>query len=85
MTLDRLPRGTSARIVAVEGGHAMQHRLAQMGIHVGDRISVSSKGAFRGPVLIAVHGAQVAIGRGVARRIVVETPERDTHSGRGRA
>ena len=72
MNLDRLPKETRARIVAIEGGHGIQSRLAQMGIHIGDHVSVDSRGAFRGPILLAVHGAQVAIGRGVARRIVVE-------------
>jgi len=42
-----------------------------MGIHPGDTVSVSRRGAFRGPFLVVVHGSRVAIGRGVARRIQV--------------
>jgi len=43
-----------------------------MGIHPGDIITVLRHGAFGGPVLIEIHGFQVALGRGVAARILVE-------------
>ena len=84
MTLDHLPARTPARIVSIQGGHGIQDRLGQMGIHVGDRVSVDSRGAFRGPVLMKVHGAQVAVGRGVARRVQVEILTGSAHSGDAR-
>ena len=43
-----------------------------MGIHPGDTVLVRSSGAFRGPLLVDVHGCRVAVGRGIARRITVE-------------
>ncbi|MFC2077472.1 ferrous iron transport protein A [Candidatus Bipolaricaulota bacterium] len=76
MTLEQLEFRTEARIVAIEGGHGIERRLAQMGIHVGDAIAVSSRGAFRGPLLVTIHGARIALGRGVAGRIVVEPTSR---------
>jgi ferrous iron transport protein A len=72
MRLNQLHYGQTARILAVEGGHGLRRRLQRMGIHAGDTISLSSHGAFRGPLLITVHGAQIALGHGVARRILVE-------------
>jgi len=43
-----------------------------MGIHPGDIISVAGAGAFHGPFLIEVHGSRIALGRGVARRVIVK-------------
>jgi ferrous iron transport protein A len=59
-------------VVGFQGGWGASRRLAQMGIHPGDIITVLRHGAFGGPVLIEIHGFQVALGRGVAARILVE-------------
>ncbi len=72
MTLDQLPKGTSARVVNFVGGPGLYRNLSQMGIHRGDTIVVSRAGAFRGPLLVEIHGIRIALGRGVANRIVVE-------------
>ena len=74
MTLDQLQPGRSATILTIEGGPGVQQRLLQIGLHPGDTVSLASRGAFRGPVLINVSGMQVALGQGIARRIVV-SPE----------
>jgi ferrous iron transport protein A len=72
MTLDQLRFGERARVVAVQGGRGLRLNLEQMGIHSGDTIVVAGSGAFRGPVLIEVHGSRIALGRGVARKILVD-------------
>jgi len=76
MTLDQLSLGERARVIAVHGGRRLQINLAQMGIHSGDTVVVAGSGAFRGPFLIEIHGIQLALGRGVARRILVEPLKR---------
>jgi Fe2+ transport system protein FeoA len=40
---------------------------------VGDEVTMIEKAPFRGPVLIQIHGSRVALGRKIARKIVVET------------
>ncbi len=72
MTLDQLRYGERARIVGITGGRGLQRRLQQIGLHPGDLVSLASRGTFRGPLLIVVNGAQLALGRGVARRIRIE-------------
>jgi ferrous iron transport protein A len=72
MTLDRLNFGDKARVVKVHGGRGLCHHLERMGIHPGDIVSVAGAGAFRGPFLIEVHGSRIALGRGIARRVIVE-------------
>ena len=53
----------------------LRRRLGQMGIHPGDIVTVLRYGALGGPILIEVHGFQVALGRGIASRILVEDVE----------
>ena len=59
-------------VLSIPGGPGLFRNLSQMGIHPGDMIVVSGTGAFRGPLLVDVHGIRIALGRGVARRIVVQ-------------
>ena len=62
-----------ARIVEIAGGHHMLARLARMGIHKGIKLSmVSTPIIRRGPVVVSVSGSQVAIGHGMAMKIMVE-------------
>ena len=76
MTLDQLQPGRSATILTIEGGPGVQQRLLQIGLHPGDTVSLASRGAFHGPVLINVAGMQVALGQGIARKIVVSPDAR---------
>ena len=71
--LTELIVGQHARIVEIAGGHHMLARLARMGIHKGIKLSmVSTPIIRRGPVVVSVSGTQVAIGHGMAMRIIVE-------------
>ena len=72
MTLDQLGPGGEARVLDIRAGHGLRRRLNHLGIHPGDIIRLSGRGAFRGPLLVQVHGMQVALGRGVARHVLVE-------------
>ena len=71
MTLDGLKAGDRARVLEIRGGRGLQRRLAHMGIHPGDIVSMAQSGVFRGPLLIEVHGCRIVLGRGVARRVFV--------------
>ena len=69
--LTDLDAGQEATIVAVEGGRGMQSRLRSMGLSEGQRIRKLSALALGGPIVVLVNRAQVAVGRGMARRILV--------------
>ena len=71
MTLEQLPPGACGRIVSIDVGWGLRRRLEQMGLQLGDLVSVTSRAPFRGPLLICTRGTQTALGRGVARRIEV--------------
>ncbi|MGB9700055.1 MAG: FeoA family protein [Thermodesulfobacteriota bacterium] len=70
--LDQVDENKKVRIIDVQGGWGVRRRLSQMGIHPGDIVTLLKYGAFAGPVLIEVHGFQVALGRNIASRIIVE-------------
>jgi len=70
--LDEIGEKKKAKVIDIQGGWAAKRRLNQMGIHPGDVVTVMRYGALRGPMLIEVHGFQLALGRGVASKILVE-------------
>jgi ferrous iron transport protein A len=59
----------------IEGGHGFKRHLACLGIRVNKRICKVASQPFRGPVVVEVDGKQVAIGRGMCRKIFVELEE----------
>ena len=71
-TLDQIDENKKAKVIDIQGGVGVRQRLEQMGIHPGDIVTILRFGALRGPILIEVHGSQVALGRGIASRIIVE-------------
>ncbi|MCS7253867.1 MAG: FeoA family protein [Armatimonadota bacterium] len=68
--LSELPSGEVGIVEAIYGGRRVLERLSSLGITVGTEISVIQN-AFVGPVLINVRDVRVAIGRGMAREILI--------------
>ena len=78
MTLDELPLGKRARIVAVDWTQlAVEEgiRLRAMGLDEGARVAVSHRGVFAGsdPLSVMVGRMSVAIRRAHARAMQVES------------
>lgn len=74
-TLQDLKDGDRAVVRNIHGGHGIRHRLQSLGVHPGDVIEVIRSAFMGGPVLIEIHGFEVAIGNGQARKIEVEKSE----------
>ena len=75
ITLAGMQIGQIGVVVQIQGGHGLVNRLNSLGIRPGKRITKISSMIMRGPVTIEVDRAQVAIGFGMARRIIVELGE----------
>lgn len=58
-------------IVSLGGGPGAQARLRALGLVEGQRVRNVSRIGWGGPVILLVNRAQVAVGRGLARKIVV--------------
>jgi len=64
--------GQTGIVVELAGGRGMVRRMQAMGIRPGVPISKLTSQPFRGPVSLQVGATQVAVGFGIARRIIVE-------------
>ena len=62
----------SGVVIQVSGGPGLVRRLEALGIRPGKRITKVSSMFMRGPVTIQIDGYQVAIGYGMAGKILVE-------------
>jgi len=70
--LSQMQAGQSAIVVQIHGGHGLMRRLGSLGIRPGQRITKVSSMLMRGPVTIRIGNSQVAIGFGMASKILVE-------------
>jgi ferrous iron transport protein A len=58
-------------VVEVEGGLGIRRNLSQMGVNVGDKLTVQRRGIMSGPIMVNVNGINMAIGRRIAGRVLV--------------
>ena len=72
VTLAQMQNGQSGVVVEIQGGRGITSRLDALGIRPGQRVTKVGSMFMRGPVTMQVGNAQVAIGFGMATRIIVE-------------
>ena len=72
LALAEMKTGQTGTVVEVLGGHGLIRRLDALGIRPGRKVTKMSSALFRGPVMLRVNSTQVAVGFGMARRIIVE-------------
>ena len=75
VTLRQMQSGQSGKVVQVQGGPELVNRLNALGIRPGKKITKIGAMLMRGPVTIRVGNARVAIGFGMANKIIVELEE----------
>jgi ferrous iron transport protein A len=71
-TLDNLRPGQKAKVVEVHGGWGLRQKLCELGILPGQVVTMSNSSLWRGPVMVHVDSNEVALGRGVAAKVMVE-------------
>lgn len=72
ISLIRLRENQKAKVSEISGGRILQHRMMSMGIYPGKEITKLSHFALRGPVAVKVGRSVLALGHGVAAKIIVE-------------
>jgi len=70
MPLSLASAGETVEVVTIKAGWGLQRRLADMGLTPGVKVRVISSGK-PGPVVLDVRGSRLALGYGVAHRIMV--------------
>jgi ferrous iron transport protein A len=73
MDLLDTPKGTLVKIVDYRGGRGVGFKLRQLGLCPGREVRVLRFAPMGGPVMVDVEGRSIAIGRGIASRVKVET------------
>jgi len=63
--------GEKVLVAEVDGGHRVTSRLSDLGIFAGTEIELI-RGNGHGPVIIRIGPSRLALGRGVAEKIVVD-------------
>ncbi|MDZ7860749.1 MAG: FeoA family protein [Candidatus Krumholzibacteriota bacterium] len=71
-TLVNLKPGDKAIVAGVDGGFRLIKNLENLGIRPGVGVTVVSRHFMRGPVVVLVGNSRVAIGFGMAKKILIE-------------
>lgn len=67
--LSTVPVGQQIKLVKIDAGRRLTHRLTELGLTPGVEFSVIQNNG--GPLLISVRGSRIAIGREMGRKILV--------------
>lgn len=77
--LTELAEGEKGVVVKALGGFGLVRRLAEMGLTPGTEVRLIKKSSFGGPVEVEVRGVALALGRGVASKVLVKPVKDETH------
>ena len=75
ISLTWMETGQSGTVIQIQGGIVLVRRLAALGIRPGKKITKVSSMMMRGPVIIEMDRTQLAIGFGMATRVMVNLEE----------
>jgi Fe2+ transport system protein FeoA len=81
ITLTDLKTGQNGIIEGINGGLNLKNRLESLNLREGKRIRKISSAPFHGPIVIEVGGCKIAIGRGMASKILVEVSNENIVNG----
>jgi len=70
--LTQLKPGESGIIVELHKGHLFTKRMQNMGIRAGKKIKKISSHFWRGPQTVQIDNTKVAMGFGMAKKILVK-------------
>ena len=68
--LTQAPRKRTVKLLTVLGGKTLTHRLAELGLTPGTKLRVIQDAG--GPLIINVRNSKIAIGRGMAEKLMVD-------------
>lgn len=71
ITLAEMPAGKTGVVAQLTGRAGFARHLASLGIRPGKKLTKINSVFMRGPVIVEVDRARVAVGHGMARKIMV--------------
>jgi ferrous iron transport protein A len=70
--LTQISKGEIVKVVEINGGQKFKEKIDAIGLRVGSRIVKLSAQVLRGPVTIKIGSTKLAIGHGMAKKILVD-------------
>jgi len=67
-----MKRGETGVVAEIQGGFGMTSRIQGMGVRIGKKVKKQGAHFWRGPQTILVDNFKVAVGFGMASKIMVE-------------
>ncbi len=71
VSLAQLKAGNKAKVLDILGGGGLEKKLMNMGVYKGKEVSKLSHIGLRGPVVIKVGRTILALGHGIAEKILL--------------
>jgi len=75
LSLSQMKTGQKGVVVQVAGGRGFNSRLESMGMRVGHEVTKVSSMLMAGPVIVKAGNTEIALGFGMAQKIIVEVNE----------
>lgn len=72
ISLVQLKASHKGKIIEIIGGSNLQSRLMNMGVFKGKEVTKLSHVGLRGPVVIKAGRSVLALGHGVAAKVIIE-------------
>ncbi len=72
LKLTEIGADKKCKVVAFNGGPNMKTKLENLGVRIGNEITVNNNSFMGGPITVMSGSTKVAIGRKMAERIIVE-------------
>jgi len=80
LPLAMIAEGEEVKLINIVGGRGMRRRLADLGLNPGMLIKVVRVDP-QGPMIVAVKGSRIALGRGMAQKVMVDLNTENTFIG----
>lgn len=72
ISLIEMKRGEAGIVTEIQGGMGATQRIRSMGIRIGKKIKKGEAHFWRGPQTVLVDNFRIAVGFGMASKIMVE-------------
>lgn len=66
-----LKKGEEGRVKFIDAGRCATRRLYEMGLNIGAPIKIIKNDT--GPIIVSLAGNKIALGRGLAEKVLLET------------
>ena len=75
LPLSQMKTDQKGVIIQIAGGRGFSSRLESMGMRVGHEVTKVSSMLMAGPVVVKAGNSEIALGFGMAQKIIVEVNE----------